>query len=130
MVAELSASLRAALFFPTERDARPTHPWIAKDDIRRLPAESLEGYCHLCPAFVIELRSHSDRLPILRAKMQEYIPNGAKLGWMIEADTRTVEIYHPDREPKALAGIDWVSGEGPVEGFVLDLRRVWDPLAG
>jgi len=107
----------------------PDASWIAKDDIRQLPAESLEGYWHLCPAFVIELRSHSYRLPILRAKMQEYIANGAQLGWMIDPDPRTVEVYRPDREPELLKGVNSISGEGPVEGFVLDLRTVWDPLA-
>lgn len=107
----------------------PDASWIAKDQIRQLPKEDLEGYWHLCPAFVIELRSHSDRLPVLRAKMREYIANGAKLGWLIDPDTRTVEVYRPDREPESLAGVDSLSGEGPVEGFVLDLRRVWDPLA-
>jgi len=104
--------------------------WTPKEEIRRLPEESLEGYWHLCPAFVIELRSHSDRLPVLRAKMQEYLANGARLGWMIDPETRSVEVYRPDRAPETLAGVDSISGEGPVDGFVLDLRTVWDPLAG
>ena len=90
----------------------------------------MDGYWHLCPAFVIELRSRSDRLPVLRAKMQEYVANGARLAWMIDPDARTVEVYRPDRETELLAGVDSIDGEGPVEGFVLDLRTVWDPLAG
>jgi Uma2 family endonuclease len=106
----------------------PDACWIAKDDIRQLNRESLEGYWHLCPAFVIELRSHSDRLPVLRAKMQEYIANGARLGWMIGPEARTVEVYRPDREPESLVGINSITGEEPVGGFVLDLRTVWDPL--
>ena len=106
----------------------PDASWIAKNEIRRLPEGSLEGYWHLCPAFVIELRSHSDRLPVLRAKMQEYIANGARLGWIIDPETRTVEIYRPDGEPESLANIDSVPGEGPVEGFALELRKVWNPL--
>src|SRR5271166_4742965 len=77
-----------------------------------------EGYWHLCPAFVIELRSHSDKLPVLRAKLQEYTADGARLGWMIDPETRTVEVYRPDRESELLAGVDSVSGEGPVQGFV------------
>jgi len=108
----------------------PDASWIEKDAIRQLPAGSLDGYWHLCPAFVIELRSHSDRLPVLRAKMQEYIANGARLGWMIDPETRTVEVYRPDREPQSWTGVDSIAGEGLVEGFVLDLRTVWDPLAG
>jgi len=107
----------------------PDASWTPRDEIRKLPEEGLDGYWHLCPAFVIELRSHSDRLPVLRAKMQEYIANGARLGWMVDPENRTVEVYRPDRKPDVLPGVDSVAGEGPVEGFVLDLRKVWDPLA-
>jgi Uma2 family endonuclease len=114
---------------PSGARRSPDASWIPKDDIRQLNQESLGGYWHLCPAFMIELRSHSDRMPVLRAKMQEYIANGAELGWMIDPDTRTVEVYRPDREPESLVGVDSIAGEGPVEGFVLDLRPVWDPLA-
>ena len=106
----------------------PDASWIANDQIGKLSRESLEGYWHLCPAFVIELRSQSDRLPVLRAKMQEYIANGAQLGWLIDPDSRSVEVYRPDREPELKADIESVEGEGPVDGFVLDLRTVWNPL--
>jgi Uma2 family endonuclease len=78
---------------------------------------------------VIELRSHSDRPPVLRAKMQEYIENGANLGWMIDPDARTVEVYRAERDAEILAGVDSAPGQGPVSGFVLDLTRVWNPLA-
>jgi len=64
----------------------------------------------------------------LRAKMREYIDNGAQLAWMIDPDARTVEVYRKDREPESFAGIDCIAGEGPIDGFVLDLRAVWDPL--
>jgi len=108
----------------------PDASWIGKDQIQKLDEVTLRGYWHLCPAFVIELRSQSDRLPVLRAKMREYIANGASLGWMIDPETRTFEVYQPDREPESLTGADSVAGKAPVEGFVLALRDVWDPLAG
>jgi Uma2 family endonuclease len=108
----------------------PDASWTPKDEIWNLPEESRQGYWHLFPPFVIELRSHSDRLPVLRAKMQEYLANGARLGWMIDPETRSVEVYRPDHSPETMDNVDFVSGEGPVEGFVLDLRSVWDPLAG
>lgn len=107
----------------------PNASWTPKDAVRNLPGQSRETYWHLCPAFVIELRSNSDRLPVLREKMEKYLANGARLGWLIDPETRTVEIYRPDRTPETLTANDYVSGEGPVEGFVLDLRTVWDPLA-
>ena len=116
----------AGFVLPNGARLSPDASWISKTDIRKL--DNLEGYWHICPAFVIELRSKSDRPRILREKMREYITNGAQLGWLIDADARTVEVYRPDREPELLTGPESVTGEGPVEGFILNLRTVWDPL--
>ena len=107
----------------------PDASWTLKSEIAKLSPESRSGFWHLCPAFVIELRSKSDRMRIVREKMREYIANGAKLGWLIDSDTRTVEIYRPDHEPEVLTGVELVSGEGLVDGFALRLAPVWDPLA-
>ncbi len=107
----------------------PDAAWTSKTELDKLPAGGRNGYWHLCPSFVIELRSDSDRLRTLRSKMREYIENGAQLGWLIDPETRTVEIYRPGREPEVRKEIDSIAGEGPAEGFILDLRPVWEPLA-
>ena len=80
----------------------PDASWTPKDAVNNLPEQSRETYWHLCPAFVIELRSNSDRLPALREKMEEYLANGGRVGWLIDPETRTVEIYRPDRAPETL----------------------------
>lgn len=82
---------------------------------------------HFAPEFVIELRSPDDRLSRLRPKMREWVDNGAKLAWLVDPERCIVEIYRPNREPESLINAESVVGEGPVEGFVLDLRPVWDP---
>lgn len=94
----------------------------------RLSPESREGFWHLCPAFAIELRSKTDRLCIVREKMHEYLANGAQLGWLIDPESKAVEVYRPGQQPELLRGVDQVLGEGPVEGFLLELRSVWDPF--
>jgi Uma2 family endonuclease len=81
---------------------------------------------------VIELRSAplecaDDRLSRLRPKMREWIDNGTRLAWLVDPERRAVEICRPGLEPEVLLNPDTVAGEGPVEGFVLDLRPVWDP---
>lgn len=79
---------------------------------------------HHCPDFVIELMSSSDRLPKAQAKMSDWIANGAKLAWLIDPYRRQVTIYAPDRDPLTVSG-DSISGSGPVEGFTLNLAKVW-----
>lgn len=107
----------------------PDSSWTPKHLVRALPPESRDGYWHLCPAFVIELKSKSDRLPVLREKMREYIANGAQLCWLIDPQSRNVEVYLPGCEPVVLSGQETIQGDGPVTGFTLDLRPVWDPYA-
>lgn len=93
----------------------------------RIPIQSQSHAWHLCPDFVMELRSETDRLKPLREKMAEWIENGAQLAWLIDPESKTVEIYRPGREVETADGTE-VRGDGPVEGFVLDLVPIWDPF--
>lgn len=68
-------------------------------------------------------------MSVLRQKMVEWIENGAQLGWLIDPETKSVEIYRPNRDPELLAGVNSVNGAGPVEGFRLDLLPVWNLLS-
>jgi len=108
----------------------PDAAWTLKTRIEQLDPSSRSGFWHLCPDFVIELRSVSDRPGKLGLKMQEYLANGAKLGWLIDPEHRSVAIYRPDTEVETRTDIDSIAGEGPVAGFVLDLSFVWNPLGG
>jgi Uma2 family endonuclease len=84
-----------------------------------------EVFAPISPDFIIELRSPSDRLPALQAKMVAWIANGVQLAWLIDPLRKTVEIYRPEREAEILEGSSFVEGDGPVEGFVLELGRIW-----
>ncbi len=106
----------------------PDAAWTLKSRVQQLDPVEREGFWHLCPDFIIELRSPSDRPRAVREKMQEWIDNGAALAWLIEPRERAVTIYRPGRDAEKLVGIDSLPGEGPVEGFVLELPDVWDPL--
>ena len=106
----------------------PDAAWIFKQRIKDLDPAAFSRYWPVCPTFVIELRSQSDRARVLREKMNEWLANGARLGWLIDPEVRTVEIFRPGAEPETRTGAS-IAGEGPVEGFVLDLTPVWDPMA-
>jgi Uma2 family endonuclease len=105
----------------------PDASWVLKQRIRELDKHSREHFYRLCPDFVIELRSDSDRLPVLREKMREWIANGAQLGWLIDPTRRAVEIFRLGKEAEVRENAVSVEGEGPVAGFVLDLIPIWEP---
>jgi Uma2 family endonuclease len=103
--------------------------WTRAEKFDHLSEDELDELWHLCPDFVIELRSKSDRKGTVRKKMREWIDNGVQLGWLVDPKTKTVEIYRPNREPEILTGLKSIRAESPVEGFVLDLTKVWKPLS-
>jgi Uma2 family endonuclease len=106
----------------------PDAVWIRKARLEKLTREQKRRHIPICPDFVIELRSPSDRLKTLKAKMEEWIGNGAELAWLIDPSHRTVTVYRPGCEPEKLSNADFVIGEGPVEGFRLGLKEIWAGL--
>ena len=113
---------------PSGARRSPDAAWTEKSRLATLDPASIERFWHLCPDFVIELKSHTDRLPVLRAKMREWIDNGAHLGWLIDVERKAVEIYHASGPAEVVVEASEVKGEGPVSGFTLELGRVWNPL--
>jgi Uma2 family endonuclease len=106
----------------------PDVSWTLIDRVHALGKRKRGSYAHLCPDFVTELRSDSDRLKPLQRKMREYIEQGTSLGWLIDPGRECVEIYCANGEVEILENIDSVKGEGLVAGFELDLQRIWDPF--
>ena len=80
----------------------------------------------LCPDFVIEIRSLTDRLGTLQKKMEEYRENGARLGWLIDPQTRKVYVYRPRKRIETLDDPKRLSGDPELPGFVLKLAKIWD----
>lgn len=103
----------------------PDSSWIPKSRLAELTTEDKRGFGHICPDFVIEIRSRSDRLSVLRAKMDEYIQNGTRLGWLIDTQSRLVYVYRPDREVETLENPESLSAEPELPGFTLELEDVW-----
>lgn len=103
----------------------PDASWVRLERWDALSEEEQEGFAPLCPDFVIELRSHSNTLKSLRAKMQEYLENGAQLAWLIDPLERRVYIYRAGEEVEVLDDSATVSADPILKGFVLQLAELW-----
>lgn len=102
----------------------PDASWILRERWDALTAEQQEKFVPLCPDFVVELRSPSDSLQELQDKMQEYMDNVAKLGWLIDRKNKRVEIYRLGQDVEILENPATLSGEDVLPGFVLDLTAI------
>lgn len=103
----------------------PDGSWTDKQRLEKFTSEELKKFLPLCPDFVIELRSESDNLKDLEAKMREYIENGARLGWLIDPKNKRVHIYRANGEVEIFENPQNVSGEDVLKGFSLDLTEIW-----
>ncbi len=110
---------------PNGANRSPDASWVKLERWVALTLEEKEGFAPLCPDFVVELRSPSDSMETLRAKMREYMENQARLGWLIDRKNRSVEIYRQDRDVEIFDNPATLSGEDVLPGFVLDLTEVW-----
>jgi Uma2 family endonuclease len=103
----------------------PDVAWIRRPRLETLTAEQKKKFIPLCPDFVIELRSPTDSLSALQAKMQEYLDNGTQLGWLIDPEDKRVYIYHSNGAVECLENPVELSGDPVLPGFVLALREFW-----
>ena len=109
---------------PKGGERSPDAAWISLEKWNLLTPEQQEKFPPICPDFIIELRSPSDSLKPLQDKMQEYIDNGCRLGWLINRQNRQVEIYRQGQEKQTLENPSTLSGEDILPGFVLNLKLI------
>ena len=115
----------AGFTLPNNAIRSPDASWVRLEKWDSLSQEQKERFSPFCPDFVVELRSRTDRLPVLFRKMEEYIANGVSLGWLIDPSTRRVYIYRPNEEVVVLENLESVSGEPLLPGFSLKTAELW-----
>ena len=111
---------------PNKADRSPDVSWVEKSRWEALTPEQKDKFIPLCPDFVIEFLSPSDRLTKTQEKMQEYMDNGCRLGWLINRKKREVEIYRPGQEVEVVQSPQTLSGDNVLPGFVLNLPKIWN----
>jgi len=112
---------------PNGAKRSPDASWILRGRWEQIPEAArnqAERFEEICPDFVIELRSLSDRLPDLKEKMEEYIANGARLGWLLDSIDNFAIIYRPGQLPERIDKATILAGDSVLPGFNFDFREV------
>jgi Uma2 family endonuclease len=115
----------AGFIWPNSAIRSPDASWMRCEKWDSLSEQQKQRFSTICPDFVVELRSRTDRLPVLFDKMSEYIANGVSLGWLIDPSTRRVYVYRPNEEVVVLENPESVSGEPLLPGFELRTTNLW-----
>ncbi len=102
----------------------PDVGWISKERLTKVLPEELKKFAHVCPDFVIEVRSESDSIKQLQDKMKKWLENGVRLGWLVDPQTQTTTIYRPNHQPEDKPFTETLSGEDVLQGFTMNVADV------
>ena len=120
-----AADSSAGYVLPNGAVRSPDASWVSNARLASVTAEQRSRFLPLCPDFVIELRSPTDRLPALQEKMAEYLASGAALGWLIDPMNREVFVYRPGLDVERLDEPKSLSGHPVMAGFELRMDNIW-----
>lgn len=106
---------------PNGADRFPDAAWVQRERWQALTPEQRRKFPPIAPDFVIELRSATDNLEMLRQKMEEYLDAGVKLAWLVNPQQQQVEIYRQGQNVELRNLPTELSGEDVLPGFSLGL---------
>jgi len=110
---------------PNGADRSPDASWIPIEKWNTFTPEQRKKFLPICPDFAIELLSPSDSWIKGQLKMQEYMDNGCRLGWLIDPENKRVAIYRIGNPVEILEVPSSLSGEDVLQGFILNLENIW-----
>lgn len=121
----LSFDASTGFTLPNGAIRSPDASWIRRERWEALTKAQRVKFAPICPDFVIEVRSATDRLSDLFEKMQEYLDNGARLGWLIDPIDKRAYIYRPGQSVEILDNPSSLSGDPVLPGFTLNVQELW-----
>jgi Uma2 family endonuclease len=117
----------AGFILPNGANRSPDAAWLTDEQLATITPEQMRKFPPVCPYFLVESLSPSDSLTQTQAKMEEYLANGTKLGWLIDPSKNQVHVYRPGQPVQVLDNPQTLAGDPELPGFVLDLEPVWRP---
>ncbi len=116
----------AGFTLPNGAMRSPDASWILKSRLAEMTPEDENRFMPICPGFVVEVRSITDRLSILQNKMDEYMENGARLGLLIDPLEKRVHVYRPGARVEVYENPDAISSDPELPGFKLNMKDIWE----
>lgn len=111
-------------YLPNGAMRNPDAAWVSHERLKTIDPTELQKFPHLVPDFIVELKSKSDRFQDLESKMNEWMENGCRLGWLIDADEEKVYVYE-EKSRRVHVGFDSpISGDPILPDFELHLSEL------
>ena len=114
----------AIFLLPNGERRVPDAAWISDERLATFDADD-EGIWHICPDFIVEVRSRTDQLANQQIKMEMWVSQGARLAWLVDPYEETVWIYRPEQDPERLKRPQSVTAAEIADDLTIDFSRIW-----
>lgn len=115
----------AGFTLPNKAVRSPDAAFICNESWKKITKEDRRKFAHVCPDFVIEILSESDRVFTLHNKMKEWIDNGCRLAWMINLHKEETTVYRQNGMQEIRTFDEVLDGEEVLPGFKLYLKQLF-----
>ncbi|RZK28607.1 MAG: Uma2 family endonuclease [Hymenobacter sp.] len=113
----------AGFKLPDNSVRSPDAAWLSQAKWEQLTPAQRRKFPPVCPEFMVEVKSPSDDVTDLQAKMENCLTNGMQLGFLLDVENETAYVYRPGQPAETVQGYDQeLSGELVLPGFQFDLR--------
>ena len=114
----------ATFLLPNGDRRMPDAAWISNERLAEIAGDD-HVIWRTCPDFVVEVRSATDELASQQQKMEMWLSQGARLGWLVDPQEETVWIYRPEQEPECLEQPESVTASEIADDLTIDFTRIW-----
>lgn len=108
---------------PNSNTRAPDFSFTKAERLRRSP----RGFAQLAPDLAVEVKSPSDSLEDLRAKLTDFLNQGTQVGILINPEQRWVEIRRTNQQPVRLNEDDTLTIPELFPDWQLRLSEIWPP---
>lgn len=113
----------AGFKLPNSDTRAPDVSFVQAERLRRAP----QSFAELAPDLMVEVKSPTDSLQKLRAKIQDFLNLGTRVGILINPENRTVEIYRSEQERVRLTDGDVLTVPDLLPGWEVVVTDLWSP---
>lgn len=113
-------------YLPDGSMLSPDASYLTEEVLAQIPNSQRKGIPHACPSFVVELIPETDTVAVSKKKMTRWMTNGVHLGWLVEPRRKRVWVYKAGNTTPEIFSGEYIDGSGPVDGFRLDLKQLWE----
>ena len=114
----------ATFLLPNGDRRMPDAAWISDERLAEIAGDD-HIIWRICPDFVVEVRSESDRLAPQQVKMEMWVSQGARLAWLVDPYENALWIYRPGQEPERVERPASLTAVEIAEDLTIDFSRIW-----